>query len=267
MTRVVAVTGGTGFVGGALIEGLLRRRDRVTALARDPSQLLCTNDVVAIRGTLEDEAALGRLASGADAFIHCAGITHARRAADYGAVNVEGAALAARAAADAGARFVHISSMSARLPEASPYAASKLASERAVADASGQNPWIVLRAPAIYGPKDKATLPYFRMVKAGIAAEPLTRAEARASLLFVTDLVDAIIAALDEATPNAVYEIDDARQRGIVGVKSAPRLARRLRCAPGGPGAASGRQRLARGDTRRRRCQPAGGARQGWPDK
>ncbi len=214
MSRTVAVTGGTGFVGAALIQRLLARGEQVKALARDPKKLPPTDNLIAVEGALESEAALARLAGGADAFIHCAGLTHARRDAEYRAVNVDGAARAARAAAAEGARFVHVSSMSARLPAASPYAASKRDSERAIAEASGENKWIALRAPAIYGPGDMVTLPYFKLVKAGIAAEPRTRAEARASILYVDDVAEAILAALDEAPAGAVYEIGDDREDG-----------------------------------------------------
>lgn len=209
MTRTFAVTGGAGFVGGAVIAALLARGDRVKALLRDPSRIPQTDDLIPVAGTLEDEAALARLAGGVFAVIHCAGLTHARRDEDYRAVNVDGAARAAAAAARAGAKFVHISSMSARLPAASPYAASKADSEPAVEGASAGNPWIALRAPAVYGPRDKGTLPYFRMIKAGIAAEPATHGEARASIIYVDDLAEAILAAIDEAAPFAVYEIGD----------------------------------------------------------
>ncbi|MEQ8749911.1 MAG: NAD(P)-dependent oxidoreductase [Amphiplicatus sp.] len=214
MSRTIAVTGGTGFVGAALIRRLLACGEQVKALARDPKKLPRTDNLIAVEGALESEAALARLAGGADAFIHCAGLTHARRDADYRTVNVDGAARAARAAAAAGARFLHVSSMSARLPAASPYAASKLDSERAVAEASGGNAWIALRAPAIYGPGDMVTLPYFKLVKAGIAAEPLTREEARASILYVDDVAEAILAALDKAPAGAVYEVGDDSLEG-----------------------------------------------------
>lgn len=214
MSRIVAVTGGTGFLGSALIRRLLAEGAQVKALVRDPKKVAHADNLIVVAGALENEAALARLASGADSFVHCAGLTHARRDGEYRAVNVDGAAAAARAAASAGARFVHISSMSARLPEASPYAASKLESEKAASGASGDNWWIALRAPAIYGPGDLVTLDYFRLLKAGLAAEPLTKPEARASILYVEDVVGAILAALAETPPRGVYELGDAAPDG-----------------------------------------------------
>jgi nucleoside-diphosphate-sugar epimerase len=213
VSRTVAVTGGTGFVGAAVIDHLLSRGDRVKALARNPSKIARSSDVAIITGSLDDERALADLAE-ADAFIHCAGLTRARRDAEFFDVNVDGARRAARAAANTRARFVHISSMAARRPDLSAYAASKRESEDAVAEASGINPWLALRAPAIYGPGDQATLPYFRMVKSGVAPEPAASPVPRASILYVGDAAAAIIMALEDAAPGRVYEIGDEAPEG-----------------------------------------------------
>lgn len=214
MSRTIAVTGGTGFVGAAVIKEILSRGDNVRALARNPKKLPYSADVAVIKGALGEAAALGELAAGADAFIHCAGLTHALRDPEFFAVNVEGARIAAAAAAHAGAKFVHLSSMAARQPELSAYAASKRQSETAVAEASGNNPWIALRLPAIYGPGDQATLPYFKMVKSGIAPEPAASPSPRASILYVGDASGAILAALDHAATGRVYEIGDEAPEG-----------------------------------------------------
>ncbi|HXI87221.1 MAG TPA: NAD(P)-dependent oxidoreductase, partial [Parvularculaceae bacterium] len=199
MSRTIAVTGGTGFVGAAVIDELLNCGDRVVALARNPARLKNARDVDLIQGDLADEDALAALASGVDALIHCAGLVKARREEEFFKVNVEGARHVAAAAAKAGAKFVHVSSMAARRPDLSAYAASKRASETAIAEASGRNPWIALRLPAIYGPGDQATLPYFWLVKSGLAPEPAARPEPRASILYVGDVAKAILAATDEA--------------------------------------------------------------------
>ena len=208
-----AVTGGTGFVGAALVDLLLDEGWDVAALARDPARLPNADRVRVVKGSLEDKAALAELASGADIFLHLAGLTHARRTEDYARVNVEGARLAARAAKDAGAKLVHASSMSARRPDASPYARSKLQSETAVAGPGGE--WIALRLPAIYGPRDMATLPFFKLVKAGFALAPQTEPPARASILYVGDAAAAMLAAAQGAPAGAVYEVGDERPDGF----------------------------------------------------
>jgi nucleoside-diphosphate-sugar epimerase len=214
VNRTVAVTGGTGFVGAALIDALAARGDEVKALARKPEMIGKDGPIAIVPGALEDREALATLAADADLFIHCAGLTHARRDADFMAVNVEGARRAALAAASAGAKFVHISSMAARQPAVSAYAASKRASEDAVAAGSGRNPFLCLRAPALYGPGDEATLPYFKMIKAGFAVEPAAEPPPRASILYVGDVVEAILAAADGAAVGDTYEIGDEQPEG-----------------------------------------------------
>lgn len=215
MTRTFAVTGGTGFLGAAIIAQLIARGARVKALARDPRRLkISAPDLTPVAGALEDEAALKRLVDGSDAVIHCAGLTHARRDADFDAVNAAGAGRVAAAAAGAGACMIAISSMAARRPDISAYAASKRAGEDAVRRASGANRWSALRAPAIYGPGDDATLPFFKLIKSGLAPEPAAEPAPRASILFVEDVASAAIAAADRPPPPGIYEIGDDRADG-----------------------------------------------------
>jgi nucleoside-diphosphate-sugar epimerase len=214
VTRTVAVTGGTGFVGAAVIEALLARGDSVKALARNPEKLPQRNQVACVAGSLESDEALARLAAGADALIHCAALTRARRDEEYFLANVEGARRAAAVSAKGGAKFVHVSSMAARQPDLSPYAASKRQSEEAVAEACRGSSWIALRAPAIYGPGDQMTLPYFKLVRSGVALEPLSSPAPRASILYVADAAAAILAALDGELAGGVYEVADDRAEG-----------------------------------------------------
>jgi nucleoside-diphosphate-sugar epimerase len=210
----VAVTGGTGFVGAALITHLLDKGFEVRALARNPDLFDAPKNITVLRGSLEDEAALGALAEGVDVFFNLAGVTHARKLDEYQRTNVDGAVRAARAAAAVGAKFIHISSISARAPEVSPYARSKYDGEAAIRTASGDNPWLALRLPAIYGPGDMVTLPYFKLVKLGLALEPKTPTPAHASIIYVDDAAAAIAEAARAAPPGGVYEVGDERPEG-----------------------------------------------------
>jgi nucleoside-diphosphate-sugar epimerase len=170
--------------------------------------------VAVVVGDLDASDALDELAADTTAFIHLAGVTFPRNDGAYQNVNVAGAARAAAAAAKSGAKFVHASSMSAREPHVSPYAQSKRDSESAVSRASGDNAWIALRLPAIYGPGDHATLPYFRLVKAGLAMEPATETPARASLLYARDAARALYAAATGTLHGGVFEVGDETPNG-----------------------------------------------------
>lgn len=207
--RLVAVTGGTGFVGVALVARLLADGFSVRALARTPEKLERWNGAVEpTPGALNQPDALETLCDGADAVVNLAALTHALTPQAFQATNVDGAAVLARAARATGARLVHVSSMAARRPDLSPYARSKRESERVVAAASRENPCLSLRMPAIYGPEDLATLPYYKLVKRGFAVEPATATPARFSILHVDDAARALVAAID-APAGPTYEVGD----------------------------------------------------------
>src|SRR5262245_59350967 len=162
-----------------------------------------------VLGDLFDEAALKRLVDGADTIVHAAGLIKARRPSDFLAVNRDGTALLSALSPDA--RFILLSSLAAREPQLSPYGASKRAAETVVAGRSG--PWLVVRAPAVYGPGDRETLAYFRAVARGLAPRPRL-ANARLSLIHVADLAEALALAVEQPPSPSVYEIDDGRDGG-----------------------------------------------------
>src|ERR671937_2130498 len=60
------VTGATGYVGGRLIERLLREGRAVRALARDPSLLEAPSEVKAVKGDLVSGRGLARALDGCD---------------------------------------------------------------------------------------------------------------------------------------------------------------------------------------------------------
>jgi len=205
----LAITGGTGFVGGHLLAAARAAGHEVRALARGgrPAE----EGVRWIEGALDDGAALAALCEGADAVVHVAGLINAATRAGFEAVNVAGTAAIVDAARAAGVRrFIHISSLAAREPELSDYGWSKARSERVVA-ASGLD-WTILRPPAIYGPGDRETFELFRMARRGLALLP---PKGRFSVLHVADLCRLILALLGR--PEAVlqtYEPDDGRPDG-----------------------------------------------------
>lgn len=121
MARVF-VTGGSGLVGGALVNGLVRRGDEVTALARSDAAAskLDAAGARTVRGDVLDEAALARSMAGSEIVYHVAGINTfcPTDPAALLEVNVRGAEIAARAAQAAGARRVVLTSSAAALGEA-----------------------------------------------------------------------------------------------------------------------------------------------------
>ena len=108
----IAVTGGTGFVGQALIDAALAQGRAVRALARKPQPARC--GVEWVSGDLDDAAALAALVAGTEAVVHVAGLTNGSNEA-FDRCNVAGTLAMIEAAIAAGVpRFVFVSSLSAR---------------------------------------------------------------------------------------------------------------------------------------------------------
>ncbi len=180
----VLVTGATGFVGSHLVEALRRRGDQVTALARSAAKAaaLAPLGVRVVPGDLQDTASLDRAVAGQDVIYHVAGVVAARDEAEFLRANRDGTAdLVASASRAGSARFVLVSSMAAAGPSepgrpltgsepphpVTAYGRSKLAAEAAVT--AGTLPWVIVRPPTVYGPRDREVLKVFRMVRLGLA--------------------------------------------------------------------------------------------------
>ncbi|VVJ20390.1 NAD-dependent epimerase/dehydratase [Amycolatopsis camponoti] len=167
---LIAVTGGTGFLGAHTVAALLRRGHRVRLLARDPGRVPSTVDVVT--GDVTDPVAARRLVAGADAVLHAAGVYtfDSRRRDELWRVNVRGTEVVLGAARRAGAgRIVHVSTVGTLYPTTAPsvgpaspvgepreaYLQSKVVAEGiARRHASVGAPVVVTYPPALLGPDD-----------------------------------------------------------------------------------------------------------------
>jgi nucleoside-diphosphate-sugar epimerase len=205
---IVAVTGGTGFVGKAAVDRLLEAGHAVRALARRPQE--ARDGITWVSGALGDQSALEALCDGAGAVLHIAGVVNAADAAGFEAANV-GGTLAVISAADGAnvKRFVHVSSLSAREPGLSMYGASKRKGEDAVV-ASARD-WCVVRPPGVYGPGDTEMLDMFRLARRGLALLPPA---GRVSLIHVDDLARLLAVLVDGGPERQILEPDDGTTAG-----------------------------------------------------
>ena len=111
----IALTGGTGFVGQAVIDLACRQGLSLSALARR-EQAPCEG-VEWVRGDLADRDALARLVEGAEAVLHVAGVVNTPDPMGFHLGNVSGTEALVEAATLAGVRrFVFVSSLAARPP-------------------------------------------------------------------------------------------------------------------------------------------------------
>ena len=218
MSRTIAVTGGTGFIGSMLIHHLVNAGYHVRALTRDRSahKLPKLAGLEAVSGSLQDSESLRHLLQDASAVVHCAGAVRGVTAADFNAVNVDGLMQLVRAALSLSSRprFLSLSSLAARAPQLSHYASSKRQGEQALASMAADMEWVALRPPAVYGPGDKEMLPLFQWMGRGIAPV-LGEAHARVSLLYVEDLCAAVLRWLDAGQcESGIYELNDTQHGG-----------------------------------------------------
>lgn len=206
----IAMTGGTGFVGQALIDLAERKDVQLRSLARTIPE--DKRSVEWVQGDLADKAALARLVDGADAVMHIAGQVRARDTDEFEVSNVTGTLNMVEAALDAHVpRFLFVSSLAAREPGLSRYGASKLRAEKLVA-ASGLD-WTIIRPPAVYGPRDGEMLDLFEMATMHVVPMPK---EGHASLIHVGDLARLLLASVPSAeeTTGQLFEPDDGKEGG-----------------------------------------------------
>jgi nucleoside-diphosphate-sugar epimerase len=193
---MVLVTGGTGFIGGHLLEKLRTE-------AAQPR--------VTTRRNFTTGDGFDELLQDVDTVIHVAGVTKALRPEDYYSGNVRATELLARAVANANAsgrsiRLVHVSSLAAAGPSgdgtpvaeddaAHPlthYGKSKLAAELVVRKLVPEA--VIVRPPVVYGPRDTGVFSLLRSIARGVVLE-IAGGERWFSSIFVADLVDGLLAA------------------------------------------------------------------------
>ena len=215
MSRTVAITGATGFIGRHLAAALISRGVGVRAIIRPGSRHQAPQGTTIVHASLEAPALRDAFA-GADAVVHLAGVVSAVDARAFAAVNVEGTRAVASAAQQTGARLVHVSSLAAAGPASAasphreddpphpitPYGASKLESEQIVKDTPNLR-WLIMRPGVVYGPADRGVFPLFQAAQRGVL--PLVgRPDAAYTFIHVSDLVGTIVAAVDKTDTSGI---------------------------------------------------------------
>jgi len=216
VTRLVAVTGATGFLGGYIVEALIAAGWRVRILARPARDYpqLAGLDFETVRGDLADRPALDRLVDGADAVVHAAGLIKAANMATFRAVNVGGTANLIAAVNDCPTpkHLILVSSMVAREPRLSAYAETKRESEAALSSLR-RGGWTVVRPCAVYGPWDRETLAIFQSAARGIFPLPGPR-QGRVALIHASDAARAVASLCGQEGAGQVFELTDQRVEG-----------------------------------------------------
>lgn len=224
------VTGGSGFIGSALIRRLVAEGCTVRALARSDSSSAALSALGAepVRGDLADRAAMRAGAEGCEAAFHLA--AHLGMWGDWQDFiegNVEGTRNALEACREAGVkRFVHCGTEAALMageplvgvdetaplqPESpAPYPATKARAEELVRAASeGDFEAVVVRPRFVWGKGDKTLLPgMVEMVEKGRFAW-IGGGNQKTSIAHVDNVVEGMLLGAELGRPGAAYFITD----------------------------------------------------------
>lgn len=206
------VTGGAGFIGSHLIEALVCRGSDVVCIERPGASSRWVRDLELdwLECGVQDEAALADAFHGADVVFHLAGLTEARSAAEFHAVNTEGTEHVLRAAARHNGRAPHVILMSSLAaigpckngapltPETAPcplsaYGRSKLEAEVLMHAYAERVPGTIVRLPTVYGPRERGVLKFFKLVQRGIALG-IGSWDRELSMIYVKDVVHGLLA-------------------------------------------------------------------------
>jgi nucleoside-diphosphate-sugar epimerase len=245
MSGVMLVTGASGFVGQALCAELLHRGHAVRGAVRgrmDRAQI-----PVAIVGEISPDTDWSAALDGAEGVIHLAARVHVMQdvAADplteFRRVNTAGTEHLARCAAASGVkRLVYVSSIKvngegthagqkftaadAPAPQ-DPYGISKWEAEQALHRVSQETGLevVIVRPPLVYGPGVKGNFAQMLNVVAKGIPLPLASVNNQRSLVYLENLVDALIAcASHPAAAGQTYLVCDGED------VSTPELLRQL---------------------------------------
>ncbi len=218
---IIAITGGTGFIGSHLVDRMLEHGHRVRTLVRASSNLrwLEGKNVELVQGDIRDAASLEPFVRDADMVYHIAGVVKARDRQGYFDGNVkatENMLEATRRYAPRVRRFLYVSSQTAAGPSPSldrpvretdtprpitTYGESKIAAEAAVRASGDALPWTIVRPPAMYGPRDTEIFIYFQTINRGLDSM-IGFDDKRLSLLHSDDLVQGMVLAAE--SPNSI---------------------------------------------------------------
>lgn len=224
------VTGGSGFIGGRLIERLVSDRVAVRALARSDSSARRVEErgAEAVRGDLDDAPALERGAAGCDTAFHAAAaVLEWGPLEEFVRGNVTGTRNVLTACRGAGVRrFVHVGTEAALLvgqalvnaDEDAPlrpdskahYPATKAEAERLVRGASADTfETVVVRPRLVWGPGDTTILPGIRDAIEKGRFTWIGGGRHLTDTTHVDNVVEGLVLAAGRGRPGAAYFVHD----------------------------------------------------------
>jgi len=202
------ITGGTGFIGSHLINYLINKKNtEIFALIRNLNKLKWLEglNIHFLEGSL---LSIPSLPSDIDIIFHIAGLTKTNKSGDYYTVNQQGTASLFQALLSQKVfpkKIICLSSIAASCPSCkgkpvkeysppdpvTPYGKSKLQGEIEALKFKDKFSIVIIRVGAVFGPRDKDFLSYFKIINKGILPSVALKPRLL-SFCYVKDLVKAL---------------------------------------------------------------------------
>jgi NADH dehydrogenase len=209
---LVTVFGGSGFLGRHLIRALAREGYRVRNAVRRPDlaghlqPLGRVGQIHSVQANLRYPASVAAAVRDADVVINLVGVLYERGRQTFQAVQAEGAAAVAQAAAAEGARLIHVSALGADPDSPAAYARTKAAGETAVLGAAPDA--VVVRPSIMFGPEDDFFNRFAALARMSPVLPLIGGGKTLFQPVFVGDVAQAILrAASGQAQGGAIYEL------------------------------------------------------------
>ncbi|GAB4505214.1 MAG: hypothetical protein Fur0043_22090 [Anaerolineales bacterium] len=203
---MILITGGTGFIGRAMVRHLVEAGYAVRTLLRPSRQTPRLPRGVPVEvavASLADVRGLRAALRDIDTIIHLAGSEHAGRHANLLAVDIQGTRNLAEAAQDAGVqRFLYLSHLGADRASAYPVQKAKGIAEEHLRK-SGV-PYTIVRSAIVYGPEDHFTTHITHMLRYTPVFPLYGDGGTRIQPLWVEDLVACLLWMLEN--PETLYQ-------------------------------------------------------------
>ena len=210
MPRHVFVTGGTGYIGLALLDALVTRGHKVRALVRPASAALLPPGVSPVFGNALDAESFADEVPPADTFVQLVGTPHPgpRKAAEFARVDLPSGLAAVNASVQSSVRHLVYVSVAHPAPVMQAYIAARMAVEERIGVACATT-WLaatILRPWYVLGPGHR--WPYLLAPLYALGrAVPTTRAGAqRLGLVTQTQMVAALVEAVENPPDNSSSE-------------------------------------------------------------
>ena len=209
---LVTVFGGSGFLGRHVVRALAKREYRIRVAVRRPElagylqPLGRVGQIHPVQANVRHPASVQAAMRDSSAVVNLVGILTPSGGQTFEAVHARASGTVAKAAADIGARMVHISAIGADEHSASVYARTKAAGEQATLAAVPSA--TIIRPAVVFGPEDEFTNRFAALARLSPALPLIGGGHTRMQPVYVGDVATAVADAVDGKTKaGATYEL------------------------------------------------------------